>query len=558
MNVRVKWKPVMLLATSITIFLIFYQYCGPDLQQSSHTAVHGRLLHQMCNTPLSCRDLKKQVDYLQALLRVNEQRCSDTLERLKAQNAEEKKKVYVQKDIIKDLVRQNGQLREKLSTFETYGLLTSDDNYKTRLAPMIEPDTVRTLNINKQTEFDIISYTAFSKDRLYPLDLGMLNKPEIPPCNDRKKEHGEVVEMSLDILNNGVTDSDKPFTPWDLSYGYWRTDHTVGTQYELFFQVKGEKHAFKHVQLFRPFASVQKVQTQNYDKKNEWINLIVPLSGRVDTFRNFMQVFVEQCIKKDQRVFLTIVYLGEEGKDEVNEILETTAQENHFTHYKMIEREGEFSRGVALFEGAQDWSDGNVLLFFCDVDVVFKEGFLDRCRLNTAPSTRVYYPIVFSLYNPSIVYSEYAEIPSWKDQLMLTRDSGFWRTFGFGMTCMYRSDFLFTRGFDTNIQGWGYEDVKLYRKFVQSNIDVIRAPDPGIFHTWHEKHCDPHLPPAQYHMCLGSKALGEASHAQLGMLAFKDLKMENERLHGLEEEEEHFENLEIVDEYNNLDSEIGI
>jgi hypothetical protein len=60
----------------------------------------------------------------------------------------------------------------------------------------------------------------------------------------------------------------------------------------------------------------------------------------------------------------------------------------------------------------------------------------------------------------------------WREQLKLKRANGFWRTFGFGMTCMYCSDFLFMRGFDTKIQGWGMEDVKLYRKLAQSNLNM--------------------------------------------------------------------------------------
>lgn len=201
--------------------------------------------------------------------------------------------------------------------------------------------------------------------------------------------------------------------------------------------------------------------------------------ARVETFKQFMETFAEVCIQSDHRIYLTIVYFGTEDQAEILTILKHVASTHNYTDYKFIAKDNEeFSRGVGLFTGAEAWEKGNVLMFFCDVDIYFDQGFLNRCRMNAEPGRKVYYPMVFSLYNPEIVYRG-KELPSWHDQLVIGKNTGYWRDFGFGMTCVYRSDFLYMKGFDTSIKGWGAEDVKLYKKIVASNLEVVRAPDRG-------------------------------------------------------------------------------
>uniref|UniRef100_A0A8C9G2F2 Hexosyltransferase n=1 Tax=Pavo cristatus TaxID=9049 RepID=A0A8C9G2F2_PAVCR len=135
---------------------------------------------------------------------------------------------------------------------------------------------------------------------------------------------------------------------------------------------------------------------------------------------------------------------------------------------------------------------------------------------------KVFYPVVFSLYNPAIVYANQDIPPPVEQQLVHKKDSGFWRDFGFGMTCQYRTDFLTVGGFDLEVKGWGGEDVHLYRKYLHGDLIVIRTPVPGLFHLWHEKHCADELTPEQYRMCIQSKAMNEASHSHLGMLVFRE------------------------------------
>ncbi|XP_042251488.1 chondroitin sulfate N-acetylgalactosaminyltransferase 1 isoform X2 [Thunnus albacares] len=382
------------------------------------------------------------------------------------------------------------------------------------------------------SEYAVVPFESFTLQRVYQLEMGLTRHPEEKPVRkDKREELGEVLETALHSLNSPSsqqdsrgaaekTQSSKVYTPSDFIEGITRTEKDKGTLYELTF--RGESsNEFRRLILFRPFGPLMKVKNERVDTAGVPINIIVPLSRRTDKFKQFMQNFREVCVRQDGRVHLTVVYFGKEQMSEVRSTLENTSREVNFKNYTLLQLDEEFSRGRGLDVGARAWKGGNVLLFFCDVDIYFTADFLNTCRLNTQPGKKVFYPVLFSQYNPTLIYGSPEHIPPVEQQLVIKKDTGFWRDFGFGMTCQYRSDFINIGGFDIDIKGWGGEDVHLYRKYLHSNLLVVRAPSRGLFHLWHEKHCADELPPDQYRMCMQSKAMNEASHGQLGMLFFR-------------------------------------
>lgn len=72
--------------------------------------------------------------------------------------------------------------------------------------------------------------------------------------------------------------------------GLTRTERDRGTVYELVF--KGDNpRDFTQLVLFRPFGPIVKVKSERVDTRSVLINIIVPLSKRVDAFKQFMSNF---------------------------------------------------------------------------------------------------------------------------------------------------------------------------------------------------------------------------------------------------------------------------
>ena len=247
--------------------------------------------------------------------------------------------------------------------------------------------------------------------------------------------------------------------------------------------------------------------------------MILPLAGRYETFRQFMDNFESVCADRESanvdqdrgsagEVALLIVLFTEEGSAGEVDLITSRVSASHqrYPHLSVsiVRMSGQFSRGAGLQQAAK-LLPRHSLMFFVDVDVQFTSAVLRRIRLATALGRSAYYPVVFSQYDPIMATGT-----------NFSAGAGCWRQFGYGIVALYNADFADAGGFDLDIRGWGREDVDLVERLLARNISVFRAVDPGLVHVFHSKHCDPGLDAAQYQMCLGSKA---SSFASLGTLS---------------------------------------
>lgn len=393
----------------------------------------------------------------------------------------------------------------------------------------------------------------FSSSESHPPRRGM--------DSSQRQALDDIIMQVMEMINANAKTRGRVIDFKEIQYGYRRVNPLYGAEYVLDLLLLYKKHKGKtmtvpvrrHAYLQQTFSQIQfreeeemdatalashinkesnslsflsnslkmlvpfKLATSGQDQrepKEKKVNILVPLSERYETFVRFMANFERVCLIPNQNVKLLILLFNTD-----NTIKEVELLREYHMKYPRAEMEikpvaGSFSRALALEVGSLHFSNDS-LLFYCDVDLLFSSEFLKRCRTNTVLGEQTYFPIIFSEYDPKVVYA--GKVPS-NNHYVFTSKTGLWRNYGFGIVCVYKGDLVQAGGFDTSIQGWGLEDVDLFNKFVQSGMKLFRSTDTGIVHVHHPVICDPALEVKQYKMCLGSKASSHGSTQQLAEL----------------------------------------
>ena len=309
---------------------------------------------------------------------------------------------------------------------------------------------------------------------------------------------------------------------FNLENGYRRLDPTRGVEYvmDVSGQLGNGTTMRERLSFLRPFGEIE-VLNRVHSDTSVAVNIIVPVSGVADRFRQFLVNYETTCLKsvkvQDTRLVVVVFSDTDAGYDQVVATLETLRKKHQRAIIRTVREKGKFSRARGLDTGAKAVGQ-NELMFFVDADLDFTDGFLQRCKKIAAYGEQAYFPVVFMLYNPDVVYNG-KPVPK---QVTISRSTGHWASYAFGMVCVYRKDYEAVGGFDLDIKGWGAEDVKLYERFVaSSSIRSFRAVDPGLIHRFHSKACNPKLSSDQFRMCIGALAEGYASKTQLALLYLK-------------------------------------
>ncbi|MPC32112.1 Chondroitin sulfate synthase 1 [Portunus trituberculatus] len=157
-------------------------------------------------------------------------------------------------------------------------------------------------------------------------------------------------------------------------------------------------------------------------QKPKKIHFILPLAGRLKIFQRFMENFRSACLEREENVALVVVSFqpppGEEDtRDHVEALISSLHLDYPEADMTVLQANTTFSRAMALELGANLCKESD-LMFFIDVDMTFTSATLDRVRLHTKERLQIYYPIVFSEFDPD--FSRDGKIDGYDHSLLQT------------------------------------------------------------------------------------------------------------------------------------------
>ena len=283
---------------------------------------------------------------------------------------------------------------------------------------------------------------------------------------------------------------------------------------------------------FRPDGHIE-IYSPAYIVGTNRIAVIVPVTCRLERLQSFLNTSGAELRKiggRERKIILTWSFCKEEESKFSESDIKAVAERFQRSLYPdrievqlvFFEDGVTFSRSRALNRAfrACEATDIAVVL---DVDVYVNSEFYLNCLAFARPGHSMYFPIMFSRYNPKYIEmyadagaSNFGSMAFLGKPTSITPDTGIWREFSLGMVALCVQDAESIGYYDDKIQGWGVEDVEFFERAYEAGFMNWRMYEPNEVHLYHSKDCSGLIADRiRYRMCLSAKLRMEGNQLQL-------------------------------------------
>ena len=126
------------------------------------------------------------------------------------------------------------------------------------------------------------------------------------------------------------------------------------------------------------------------------------------------------------------------------------------------------------------------LLFLADIHVDFSMQFIERCRMNAIENRQVYFPMIFSPYDPAEFHKSRILHP-YATKFKISDKNGAWMPESFHLVCVFNYDLVKVLNQNNDNENESKHEWNLLNRFMQfSKLKIFRSVEPGLVHLWHD------------------------------------------------------------------------
>lgn len=325
-------------------------------------------------------------------------------------------------------------------------------------------------------KFDVEFWTRFNDSLVQ--EMGAIS-PEFSPQGSLIAEISHILGMLRPYIR--TQHAPQAIEIKHILDGYTRFNPHLGREYIFTFKLAVGKSAstvYKKYHVVREIGPQVAVVDLSASSAKETVHVILPLEKVDKTFMEFLKSLGHVGLKyKSNAVHLVVVVFSDGIAEAVEKMLREFTANTFPLSVSVATGSGDFS-SLRAYDIGMATLDDTGLAFLACVNLRFATGFFRRCRSNAELGKRVYFPSGFWLYQ--FDYANYTDgsvppITSWTGQ---------WASYDFSMACIHKRDYDAVGGYRKRTY-----TIELFRAVVSSHLDVMQAPEPGLFKVWGGKKC---------------------------------------------------------------------